>query len=76
MHGKDVVVEEILDRRPYDYVTDRTIIDTPGGPVRMLQVVELEPTADGTMIHIRFAPPRPSARSMPCGRWDPHTNRR
>ena len=23
-HGKDAVVEEILDWRPYDYVTDRT----------------------------------------------------
>ena len=29
MHGKDAVVEEILDWRPYDYVTDRTILDTP-----------------------------------------------
>ena len=26
MHGKDAVVEEILDWRPYDYVTDRTIL--------------------------------------------------
>ena len=32
MHGKDAVVEEILDWRPYDYVTDRTILDTPSGP--------------------------------------------
>ena len=28
-HGKDAVIEEILDWRPYDYVTDRTILDTP-----------------------------------------------
>ena len=27
MHGKDAVIEEILDWRPYDYVTDRTILD-------------------------------------------------
>ena len=27
LHGKDAVIEEILDWRPYDYVTDRTILD-------------------------------------------------
>ena len=34
-HGKDAVIEEILDWRPYDYVTDRTILDTPDGPVKV-----------------------------------------
>ena len=47
MHGKDAVIEEILDWRPYDYVTDRTILATPGGPLRVLHTIELEPTADG-----------------------------
>jgi len=58
MHGKDAVVEEILDWRPYDYVTDRTILDTPGGHVKLLHTIELEPTASGTTIHFRFAPPK------------------
>ena len=58
MHGKDAVVEEILDWRPYDYVTDRTILDTPSGPVKVLHTIELEPTAAGTVIHIRFGAPR------------------
>ncbi len=58
MHGKDAVVEEILDWRPYDYVTDRTIIDTPAGKLRLLHAIELEPLPSGTMIHYRFAPPR------------------
>ncbi len=58
MHGKDSVVEEILDWRPYDYVTDRTVLDTPGGPVKVLHTIELEPTAEGTTIHLRFAAPR------------------
>ena len=58
MHGKDAVIEEILDWRPYDYVTDRTILATPGGPVKVLHTIELEPTTDGTLIHIRFAAPR------------------
>jgi len=58
MHGKDAVVEEILDWRPYDYVTDRTILDTPSGPVKVLHTIELEPTTTGTAIHMRFAAPR------------------
>jgi len=57
-HGKDAVVEEILDWRPYDYVTDRTVIDTPSGPVKVLHTIELEPTATGTTIHLRFAAPK------------------
>src|SRR3990172_5477807 len=54
MHGKDAVIEEILDWRPYDYVTDRTIVDAPGGPVKVLHTIELEPLTVGTMIHLRF----------------------
>ena len=58
MHGKDAVVEEILDWRPYDYVTDRTIIDTPSGPVKVLHTIELEPGTAGTTVHLRFAAPK------------------
>jgi hypothetical protein len=57
-HGKDAVIEEILDWRPYDYVTDRTILDTPSGPLKVLHTVEFEPTTEGTLIHIRFAAPK------------------
>jgi uncharacterized protein YndB with AHSA1/START domain len=58
MHGRDAVVEEILDWRPYDYVTDRTMIDTPSGPVKVLHTIELEPGPEGTTIHMRFAAPK------------------
>jgi len=58
MHGKDAVIEEILDWRPYDYVTDRTILDTPGGAVKVLHTIELEPTTTGTTIHLRFSAPK------------------
>jgi uncharacterized protein YndB with AHSA1/START domain len=58
MHGKDAVVEEILDWRPYDYVTDRTVIDTPHGAVKFTHTIEFEPTTDGTTVHMRYAPPR------------------
>ena len=58
MHGKDAIIEEILDWRPYDYVTDRTILATPSGPVKLLHTIELEPVTSGTIIHLRFAAPK------------------
>ncbi|MEP6469485.1 MAG: DUF2652 domain-containing protein [Chloroflexota bacterium] len=64
MHGKDAVIEEILDWRPYDYVTDRTTLATPEGPLRVLHTIELEPTTTGTTIHMRFAAPK-KKREMP-----------
>ena len=57
-HGKDAVIEEILDWRPYDYVTDRTVLDTPEGPIKVLHTLELEPVATGTIIHMRYGAPR------------------
>jgi hypothetical protein len=58
MHGAEAVIEEILDWRPYDYWSNRSTINTPGGPIRMLATVELEPTASGTTIHFRYAAPK------------------
>ena len=58
MHGKDAVVEEIMDWRPFDYVTDRTLIETPHGALTFTHTIEFEPITDGTAIHIRYAPPR------------------
>jgi hypothetical protein len=58
MHGKDAVVEEILDWRPYDYVTDLTIIDTPSGPVKVRHTIEVEPGTAGTTVHFRFGAPK------------------
>ena len=58
MHGAEAVVEEILDWRPYDYWSNRSTINTPAGPMRMLATVELEPTASGTTIHFRYGAPK------------------
>ncbi|HEY6058565.1 MAG TPA: hypothetical protein VIV06_11060, partial [Candidatus Limnocylindrales bacterium] len=38
----------------YDYVTDRTVLATPSGPVRVLHTVEFEPGTAGTTIHFRY----------------------
>lgn len=71
MHGKDAVVEEILDWRPYDYVTDRTTLHTPDGPVAVLHTVELEPTPVGTTIHFRFAAPETAREVAAMGHIGP-----
>jgi uncharacterized protein YndB with AHSA1/START domain len=58
MHGKDAIVEEVLDWRPFDYFTMRSTIGTPAGPIRVLGTFELEPTTTGTRVHVRFAKPK------------------
>jgi len=58
MHGKDAVIEEIVDWRPYDYWTHRSTIPTPQGPIKMVGTVELEPTSTGTTVNFRYAPPK------------------
>ena len=57
MHGSEEILEQILDWRPFDYVTFRSTMQTPGGPVTFLNTLELEPTSAGTIVHMRFAPP-------------------
>jgi uncharacterized protein YndB with AHSA1/START domain len=54
MHGKDAIVEEILDWRPFDYFTIRSIVQTPAGPVGIPNTFELTPTATGTRVSLRF----------------------
>ncbi len=58
LHGAEASVEEYLDWRPYDYYTIRNTIPTPMGAIRMLETTEFEPTADGTIIHWRWAAPK------------------
>jgi uncharacterized protein YndB with AHSA1/START domain len=63
IHGPDSILEEVLDWRPYDYSTVRSTIRTPGGPVAFLTTIELEPTIEGTLVHMRFGPPK-SAKEL------------
>ena len=59
MHGKDAVVEEILDWRPYDYVTDRTILDDADrAGARCSTPSSSSRRTTGTTIHMRFAAPK------------------
>ena len=51
MHGKDVLIEEILDWRPTDYVTHRTTM--PNG-FKAVSTFAFEDVPDGTQVRIRF----------------------
>ena len=57
LHGKGASIEQLLDWRPYDYVTIRNTVPTPLGELHFLQTTELEPTSGGTVLHLRMAPP-------------------
>jgi uncharacterized protein YndB with AHSA1/START domain len=60
-HGAEGgVIEEILDWRPYDYLSDRGTHETPSGPARMIETIEFEPAATGTTVHFRYQLPKSS----------------
>ncbi len=58
MHGKDAIIEELLDWRPFDYFTLSALLPIPGAPkVVMTRVVEVRP--DGTThLEMRIAKPK------------------
>jgi uncharacterized protein YndB with AHSA1/START domain len=57
VHGKDAVVEEIRDWRPFDYFTVDAVLPMPMlGPVRI--TIELEETPTGTRVTERVLPSR------------------
>ncbi|HEX8025045.1 MAG TPA: DUF2652 domain-containing protein [Candidatus Limnocylindrales bacterium] len=58
MHGKDAIIEEVLDWRPFDYFTNRSTIGTPVGTIKIVGTFELEPTPTGTRVSVRFAKPK------------------
>ena len=47
MHGKDVIIEEILDWRPTDYVTHRS---TMSNGFRAMSTFEFRDAPDGTLV--------------------------
>lgn len=55
MHGPAAIIEQVLDWRPYDYLTDRSTM--PGNAFSFVSTFELEPTSSGTRIHFRIASP-------------------
>jgi uncharacterized protein YndB with AHSA1/START domain len=58
VHGKDTIVEEVLDWQPVDYVTYRTQLPAPGVP-KLINSFVLTDLADGrTRVEMRLGRPR------------------
>jgi uncharacterized protein YndB with AHSA1/START domain len=58
MHGKGVVIEEVVDWEPVDHVTYRSLVPIPGAP-KLLNTFQLFDLGDGrTRLELRFGQPR------------------
>ena len=65
MHGVHATVEEVLDWRPFDYVTIRSKMPDVMGGLKMVLTYELEPTPTGTVLHARIErPTQPAERKL------------
>ena len=63
IHGRDAVVEEVIDYRPYDYLTLRSQLPMPGTPKLLHSFVFEDAPGGGTHVEMRVA--RPRARDLP-----------
>ena len=64
MHGKNAIVEEVLDWRPFDYLTLSTLLPIPGTPkIVMTRAVEDRP-GGSTHLEMRVAKPKPKDKAF------------
>jgi uncharacterized protein YndB with AHSA1/START domain len=59
MHGEKAIIEEILDWRPYDYLTLTTLVPMPDAPKIPMSYAFTEQEGGGTRVEIRLAKPKP-----------------
>jgi len=64
VHGKAALVEEVMDWRPFDYVTMETLVPVPNAPKVMLTYAFEERAGGGTHLEIRIAKPRPKDKAF------------
>jgi hypothetical protein len=64
MHGKDAIVEEVLDWRPSDYFTVSTLLPVPGAPKIMITHAFQGLTNGATHIEMRVAKPKPKDKAF------------
>jgi uncharacterized protein YndB with AHSA1/START domain len=64
MHGPHAIIEEVLDWRPFDYVTLSTLLPIPDAPKVTLTYAFLESAGGGTHVEIRVAKPKPKDRAF------------
>lgn len=63
VHGRDAIVEEILDWRPFDYWTVRSSLPAPGAPKIVMTDAYIPLPGGGTRIELRLAKPKPRERA-------------
>jgi len=69
MHGAHTIIEEVIDWRPFDYLTLTTLLPMPGAP-KVLMTYAFSDTAgaagagSGTHIEIRVAKPKPKDKAF------------
>jgi uncharacterized protein YndB with AHSA1/START domain len=64
MHGKNAIVEEVLDWRPSDYITVSTLLPIPGAPKIMLTHAFQDRTNGATHIEMRVGKPKPKDKDF------------
>jgi hypothetical protein len=64
MHGKDAIVEQVLDWRPFDYFTVSALLPIPGAPKIMLTHAFQDRTNGTTHIEMRVAKPKPKDQAF------------
>ena len=64
MHGKDAIVEEVLDWHPFDYFTVSTLLPVPGAPKIMLTHAFQDRINGATHIEMRVAKPKPKDKAF------------
>lgn len=64
MHGEHVVIEEVLDWRPVDYLTLTTLLPVPDAPKVIMTYAFFETGDGGTHLEIRVAKPKPKDKAF------------
>jgi uncharacterized protein YndB with AHSA1/START domain len=59
LHGKDAVIEDVLDWRPFDYVTQTALLPIPGAAKILMSYTFEERGDGGTHFEVRVAKPKP-----------------
>jgi hypothetical protein len=64
MHGKNAIVEEVFDWRPFDYFTLSTLLPIPGAPkIMMTRAFQDQPNGI-THVEMRVAKPKPKDKAF------------
>jgi hypothetical protein len=63
IHGRDVLVEEVLEWRPFDTLTTRMAMPMPGAPKVTSTDVFLPAADGGTDVEVRIGLPKPRERA-------------